>query len=125
MRKFTIFVTQICFLVALLGGCSDKGQSHNSSTTSKEPIKLKVYGYSSNLTTSEFQKYFVDPVQKKLPHISFELITREADVNTPEQLIAAGNYPDLLFVSNIYIGMFKDLGMTMDISEMVKKISFI
>ncbi|ULL16710.1 extracellular solute-binding protein [Paenibacillus sp. H1-7] len=121
MKKITVLFLLICFFIMTLAGCSSKEPSSETSLDSKEPINLKVYGYSANMTDSEFQKYFVEPIKKKYPNISLELITRNGDNNTPEQLIAAGNFPDLLLVSNIYIGMFNRLGMTMDISELAKK----
>lgn len=114
----------------LLAGCSGSGKAGDGAQTkeaaiskdaAQEPVKLILYTYSSSLTDAEFQQYIVGPVQRKYPNISFQLINRNGDENTPEKLMASGTYPDLLLVSNIYIGMFNQLGMNMDMSELSKK----
>jgi multiple sugar transport system substrate-binding protein len=129
MKKSLLSIIAFALSATLIAGCgAGSGSSPDQAAADKsvkppsnEPVKLTVYGYSSSLTDSEFQKYFVEPVQKKYPNISFDLVTRAGDKNTPEQIIASGAYPDLLFVSNIYIGMFNGLGMTMDMAPMAKK----
>ncbi|TMV50039.1 extracellular solute-binding protein [Paenibacillus mesophilus] len=125
MRKRWKLAILSMSITALLAGCSG-GQTSGSegkkqTEAPQAPVKLIVYTYSSSLTDAEFQQYFVEPVQRKYPHISFTLINRNGDENTPEKLMATGTYPDILLVSNIYIGMFNQLGMNMDLSEMVQK----
>ncbi|MEF3304526.1 ABC transporter substrate-binding protein [Paenibacillus sp. GYB003] len=108
--------------MALLASCSgEKGGGAGSEETAREPVKLVLYTYSASLTDDEFRQTIVEPVQRKYPNVSFELINRSGDANTPEKLMASGTYPDILLVSNIYIGMFNQLGMNMDLSELVRK----
>lgn len=124
MKPFTMYIALICLSAVWLSGCSEtrsRAGSDEITSLSKEPVKLKVYSYSTAMTDSQFQKFFVEPVQNKHPNISFEYIVREGDRNSPEQLLLSGNHPDLLLVSDIYIGMFKNLGMAMNLTDRIKK----
>ncbi|WP_028550711.1 ABC transporter substrate-binding protein [Paenibacillus sp. UNC451MF] len=126
MKTLSSYLISISLLLAVLSGCSDNKENISTSdnvttVASKDPVKLIVYSYSTGMTDSEFQKYFIDPVQKKYPNVSFEYIINAGGANTPDELLAAGKYPDILLISDIYIGMFKNLGMIMNLSDMVKK----
>ncbi|CAG7632753.1 hypothetical protein PAESOLCIP111_03411 [Paenibacillus solanacearum] len=111
----------LCLAVAL-AGCSKGGKSEETGPAAgSEPVKLIVYSYSSGIQDSEFQKFFVEPIQKKYPNISMQLVSRNGDKNTPEQVIASGELPDLILTSNVYIGMFNNLGLGMDLSALAKK----
>jgi multiple sugar transport system substrate-binding protein len=120
--KGWIALAAAAVLALPLAGCSkasqEKGKEAAVDTT---PVKLMVYSYSAGIVDSEFEKFFVKPVQQKYPNITFELVTRQADNNTPEKIIASGNLPDLILTSNVYVGMFNDLGLGLDLNALAKK----
>jgi multiple sugar transport system substrate-binding protein len=123
IRKRIILPAAACCLAASLTGCSpeDKSGSSMSTANKNEPVKLMVYNYSAGIQDSEFQKFFVQPIQAKYPNITLELVSRIGEKDTPEQIIASGHLPDLILTSNVYIGMFNKLGLGMDLNELAKK----
>ncbi|WP_079913475.1 ABC transporter substrate-binding protein [Paenibacillus sp. 32352] len=121
MKKGLVLPGLLCLSVALSGCSKEKAGETVVKPESKEPVKLVVYSYSSGIQESEFQKFFVEPVQKKYPNITMQLVSRNGDKDTPEQIIASGNLPDLILTSNVYIGMFNKLGLGMDLNELAKK----
>jgi multiple sugar transport system substrate-binding protein len=125
LRKTVLLLIIFAVFASLTIGCGqNSGQENGKPVPPKpdnnEPVKLMVYSYSAGITDSEFDKFFVKPVQAKFPNISFELVQRQAENNTPEQIIASGNLPDLILTSNVYIGMFHDLGLGMDLTNLAK-----
>ncbi|WP_028550143.1 ABC transporter substrate-binding protein [Paenibacillus sp. UNC451MF] len=121
MKKGLVLPGLLCLSVALSGCAKEEAGEAPVKSESNEPVKLVVYSYSSGIQESEFQKFFVEPVQKKYPNISMQLVSRNGDKDTPEQIIASGNLPDLILTSNVYIGMFNKLGLGMDLNELAKK----
>lgn len=121
MKKNVTISCLLCLAVALSGCSKDKAGEAPKTAENNEPVKLVVYSYSSGILDSEFQKLIVEPVQKKYPNITMELVSRNGDKNTPEQLLVSGNLPDLILTSNVYIGMFNKLGLGMDLNDLAKK----
>jgi multiple sugar transport system substrate-binding protein len=89
-------------LIGLIAGCSNKEETSDTSPTTAPaekaapptPVTLK-FGYSSFFTDEAIKKYFVDPLAKKYPHITLELINYSAKGNDLASLIAAKNIPDI------------------------------
>ncbi len=113
---------------AVLSGCSqDKGPSASApkeekkaevDTLTKEPVTLKIFNYNAGIISQkDVDEIFNAPIQKKYPNISFELITGK----TLDQLVAAGEIPDLIPTSNFYLNGLVDLGLTSDMNDFVKK----
>ncbi|WP_284639306.1 ABC transporter substrate-binding protein [Paenibacillus silviterrae] len=121
LKKIVTISCSVCLAVALTGCTKDGNSEGPGIAANKEQVKLIVYSYSSGIQDSEFQKFFVEPVHKKYPNISMELVSRNGDINTPEQVIASGQLPDLILTSNVYIGMFNKLGLGMDLNDLAKK----
>jgi ABC-type glycerol-3-phosphate transport system substrate-binding protein len=67
-------------------------------TVSTEPVTLKIHPRVV-LTDNDFQMLFVDPVKKKYPHITLELV-RPGNGTTLENLIVSGAVPDIIFTFN-------------------------
>jgi multiple sugar transport system substrate-binding protein len=87
---------------------------------STEPIKLSVYQHSANIADDEFQRLIGDPVKKKYPNITMELIHTSKD-NAPETLVANGTLPDLIYGSLNSVVIFSDLSAVADLTDLVKK----
>jgi len=121
-KKMVSGLAGLAGLAIAVAGCSQgTGSDAPKTAESKEPINLIVYSYSAGIQESEFQKFFVEPVRKKFPHIAMQLISRNGDKDTPEQIIASGNLPDLVLTSNVYVDMFNKLGLGMDLNGLAKK----
>jgi multiple sugar transport system substrate-binding protein len=103
---------------------SDAPGKADTATKPKEekhdPLTLKLYQYGLALTDSDFTKLFADPVKKKFPYITLELV-RMGKGMQPEDLLAAGDFPDILFSSNGKIPYLTGLGVLADLNSQVKK----
>jgi multiple sugar transport system substrate-binding protein len=86
-----------------------------------QPVTLTMTNHKSvGFTEKDFQTYFVEPVRKKYPHITLEYIKPDKGSEL-EDLIAAGKTPDLIFASNGYFALLKQLDLMSDMTEFVKK----
>ncbi|WP_028552639.1 ABC transporter substrate-binding protein [Paenibacillus sp. UNC451MF] len=107
-------------LLAALIGCSNgemkNSQPMDSINVSKEPIKISVYDYQAGFNDRELQTYIINPIQAKFPNISFELLKAKS----PEELVASGVVPDLVFTSNVYVKYMLDLKLGEDLQKLVK-----
>jgi multiple sugar transport system substrate-binding protein len=129
MRKLSKWVPFLlaATVVAALSGCggstgktSEAGAGADAAVKNTEPVKLTVYQHSANIADDEFQHLIADPVKKKYPNITMELIHTSKD-NSPETLVANGTLPDLIYGSLSSEVTFSDLGAVTDLSDMVKK----
>jgi multiple sugar transport system substrate-binding protein len=112
-------------LLGLTAGCNrmagvDSAQLNASAEANRIPVKLLVYQRSANISDDEFRIMIAEPVKKKYPHISLELLHSDKD-NTPETHITRGIIPDLVFTNAAGVRSFKDLNMVEDLSGYVKK----
>lgn len=115
-----------------LFGCSSggggKGEDQEATVPdvkeTNEPVTLKIALSMGWLGPDEFQKYFVEPVQRKYPHITLESI----DISKPEfsldKLVAAGNIPDMVMTASPLIFRFTGLGLETDLEPLIKKHGF-
>ncbi|MCC2685571.1 MAG: extracellular solute-binding protein family 1 [Paenibacillaceae bacterium] len=115
-------------VVAALSGCSgsagDSSQTGagaaDSAVKSTEPVKLTVYQHSANITDEEFAQIVSEPVKKKYPNITMELIHTSKD-NSPETLVANGTLPDMIYGSQASEIVFSDLSAVIDLTDLIKK----
>lgn len=94
-------------------------------TPSSEPVTLSILNW-NGMTDDEFDRYYVKPLAKKLPHITLTLVKKMA--GTPQDAIAAhlmaGSFPDLIFVSNKDINEFLLAKTVYGLDELVKAQKF-
>jgi multiple sugar transport system substrate-binding protein len=116
--------------ISVAAGCGSKAGTPDSQGKSAEtpekhdPITLKLYQFGLSLTDADFQKLFADPVKKKYPYITLELVKSGPDAGPgtqPEDLVAAGNFPDILFSSNPNIQRLNELGVLANLAPLVKQ----
>ncbi|TNJ61003.1 extracellular solute-binding protein, partial [Paenibacillus hemerocallicola] len=83
----------------------------------KEPVKLTFFNNGAGINNAnDLQKIILDPVQKMYPNITIELITGQK----LEDLIAAGETPDIISTSNFSLDTFISMGLGTDLNEFVK-----
>lgn len=85
-----------------------------------EPVTLKVLQYSADITDSEFQTYLAEPVKKKYPHITLQLVRSQPNFSL-EDMIASGDFPDLVYTGSKQIDRFIELGVLADLTETIAK----
>jgi multiple sugar transport system substrate-binding protein len=127
-----------CTIVTLLSvfafaiGCTeqekagDEKQAAAETTTgsiSKEPITITIY-QGGAIAEDEFQRTMADPVKKKFPNITLEMVRKERKLSHPDmmnKLVTAGNFPDMIFIDANALNMSKELGLQFDLTPFVKK----
>ncbi|WP_028547797.1 ABC transporter substrate-binding protein [Paenibacillus sp. UNC451MF] len=133
MNKRKVLVPFLSLLM-ILSGCS--GKETNSSqqespkskdipaSVTKDPVTIKMYHKGGTISDEEFKNYFVEPVSKKYPNITLELVRDSAKGNSPEELLTSGNFPDLIYTSNPSIPIYQDLDIIEDLNPLIKKNGF-
>ena len=121
-------IAALTVLIALATGCgqantaaevpssSPSASSTNANLAAAGPIELSVYQTSANISDEEFARLMVEPVKRKYPNITLQLIHTAPD-KKPEQLVASDTLPDLIFGSQISIEVLSDLGAVLDLTE--------
>ncbi|MCC2684602.1 MAG: family 1 extracellular solute-binding protein, partial [Paenibacillaceae bacterium] len=84
------------------------------------PLTLSMYQYQANISDEEFQRFMVEPVKKKYPNISLQLIRRPS-TQQPAELVATGNVPDMVFGALESIQPFLDVDIPSDLTALTKK----
>lgn len=113
---------------ALLAGCGERQTQveeqpgEQQRTVSTEPVTLSILNW-NGMSEEEFQRYFVNPVSKKHPHITLQLVKKES--GSPADAISkhmlGGNVPDLIYVSNKDINHFLQANLVRTLDDLVRK----
>ncbi|MCC2686076.1 MAG: extracellular solute-binding protein family 1 [Paenibacillaceae bacterium] len=105
------------------GDTPDPAKSAMPTVTVNEPVTLKMFQHSANITDDEFTRFIADPVKKKYPNVSMEMV-RQAPNMTVETIVASGSYPDLYFIAHADIPYYQQFGVLQELTPMIKKFNF-
>jgi multiple sugar transport system substrate-binding protein len=101
-------------------GCQSQNQSGKKSTdlaeVSTEPVTLKFYVAYGAFPKEEFETYFIEPIKKKYPHITLEWVSGKL-----QDLITAGDVPDILMAGLPGIPGIQELQIIEDLNPYIKK----
>lgn len=130
MKKEIAILSTAAMLLAFGAGCSDKNENVKGSEKPTEeqqkvadPVMLTVFQNNISITDQEFNDFIVEPVKKKYPNISLQLI-REGNGTKKEDLLAAGSFPDIILSGHGQIPTFNSLGLIGDLNDLVKSQQF-
>jgi multiple sugar transport system substrate-binding protein len=124
--------TLLLAILLVFAGCSGgekpaaQGTENGSDKTvpkkevSAEPITLKVLQYLSKISDEEFKSLIADPVKQKYPNITMEVVNYQNGQNLGD-LIAAGDFPDIIFSGILDINDFRNYKVLEDLSPMIKE----
>ncbi|GAA3399767.1 ABC transporter substrate-binding protein [Paenibacillus hodogayensis] len=87
--------------------------------TAPEPVTLTLYMQNA----FPIQDMIVEAVRKKYPHITLQPLLRQKG-QLPEDLVAAGTFPDLIYNSTPWYAEYINLNVLQDLTELVKKNGF-
>jgi multiple sugar transport system substrate-binding protein len=123
-------VVAFCIMAFALAACSgenkgavsskDFSKTENVPQAPAQPVTLKVFQQYATLSDDEFNSLIAEPVKKKFPHITMEIVRATAKIGAQE-LIASGEMPDLLFVPHTYYYQYVDLNLPYDLTGLVKQ----
>jgi multiple sugar transport system substrate-binding protein len=100
---------------------SGKKEATSVPTVPTDPVTLTLF-HETSLSDVDFQTFFVEPLKKKYPYITLELVGKANGTTKPyEELIAANETPDLILADNDWFMLLKQLGLPQDLTELIKK----
>jgi multiple sugar transport system substrate-binding protein len=117
----------------LLSGCGSGSQETSAVDTPapkvQEPVTIKVASVNGWFTDEQFKQYVADPVKKKFPHISVEMIPYiygESSASNPTltnltKIVASGVIPDIVVTSSLTASDLINLGLEYDMDALIKK----
>jgi multiple sugar transport system substrate-binding protein len=138
MRKKILAFAAFSALIGIGAGCSgtDKAQPSTEPNSVKppetnapapkppDPVTLKFAFNYAALTEEEIKMYIKDPVAKKYPHITLELINTADQGRTITDLVAGKEIPDIYAHYPLNLAELVDLKLAYNIEELVKKHKF-
>jgi multiple sugar transport system substrate-binding protein len=86
---------------------------------SPAPVTVKLRLSAAYLDV--FHKYMDSAIQKKYPHITVEYTDESQKL---PDVVAAGNVPDIIYVSGINLWSITDLNLQYDMNSLIKKYNF-
>lgn len=105
--------------IAVVTGCSSSNSANDAKGDTKpssDPVTLKIRINSAGyLTEEEFQKFVVEPVKKRHPHITIVRVTEALD-----KLVPAGDIPDISIESNNFMNQLIDFKLLYNIEPLVR-----
>jgi multiple sugar transport system substrate-binding protein len=127
--KSTFIAIAIC---AVLAGCGGTGDSKSSEpqqsvkepVVAAQPVTIKFAARSNHVSTEEVSMYIIDPVKKKYPNITVEFVDYDKKGFSLDQLVAAGDIPDIhmQYIGNLM--PFVAVGLDYNIEELIKQQKF-
>jgi multiple sugar transport system substrate-binding protein len=123
-------VLAISLLLSACGGSSSSdvgvtsgstGESNVKSDDSGKPVTLKVFNYKTNFADEEFKAIMADPIQKKYPNITLQLVNPDSNQQTIENMVASGDLPDIIFSASQSMDKFSSLNAALDLNGILKK----
>ncbi|CAG7621985.1 hypothetical protein PAESOLCIP111_02380 [Paenibacillus solanacearum] len=123
MKKLTLF-TVLTLISVAAAGCGSQPPSSQPAAEAeapKQPVTLKMYTNQS-MTKDDLDKLINQPLQKKYPYITVEIIPTSN--NSLTQQVASGEQLDLVTIYNGHIPTFKELNIFQDITPLTQKHKF-
>ncbi|MCC2684318.1 MAG: family 1 extracellular solute-binding protein [Paenibacillaceae bacterium] len=132
-RLWVTKLITVC-LVALLAGCVNEGASpaanqaadagaanapNPTAAVSNEPVTITMLQYLSKISDNEFEELIAKPVRAKYPNITMKIVNYKPD-QTLSDLIAAGDFPDMIFAGTLDVNDFLNYKVLEDLNPMIK-----
>jgi multiple sugar transport system substrate-binding protein len=83
------------------------------------PVELTLHNEWGSFPQSEKDARFLEPLKKKYPNITLNLVTGPVD-----KMIAAGDEIDLITGPAMYFNKYREMGLYYDMSGLIKKYNF-
>jgi multiple sugar transport system substrate-binding protein len=124
VRLMAIALAASLTLLALAGCSGSKGGTGAGGPENpidpNQPLTLSLYQYSANLSDEEFRVLMAEPLKKKYPNVTLELV-RAGTGTSPEQMVTAGTMPDIIFTGSAGAVTINKLKAAQDLNGLIKK----
>lgn len=129
IRRFSLFTSVVC-LASFAAGCGGSGTAGSNQAPAQvaekppEPVTLQLFGRTP-IPEADFQKFYVQPIKAKFPHITIEKTDSSKDLTIPS-LVASGQIPDLIWdgLTNILESTILDLPSDLNVLAQKYKYDF-
>jgi multiple sugar transport system substrate-binding protein len=134
LRKCAILALTLAVMLSLLAVCGGNSDSAAGSDTNGnddkaggksvddgKPVTLTVFNYKTNFADEEFKEIMADPIMKKFPNITLQLVNPQSNKQTIEDFVASGDLPDIIFSASQAMNLFSDLNAAIDLNPILKK----
>ncbi|TNJ65834.1 extracellular solute-binding protein [Paenibacillus hemerocallicola] len=100
------------------------GGERSGKQPSTEPVTLRVNNWNTAFQQAEFDQYFAEPLRKKYPFLTLEYLDQQKGTsNTLDNLITAGNTPDIVFTDYPNLAGLLDYDYPEDLNRYVQDFS--
>ncbi|MDF2715431.1 MAG: family 1 extracellular solute-binding protein, partial [Paenibacillus sp.] len=106
-------------LVPLISACGARTVSESPDSKAAENKPVELLFYMNSITQAEFDKFYVEPLKQKFPHITVKGIA-PAKGSFIEELVAIGTVPDIFIGTKGSIpNQMNSLNLVEDIGSLV------
>ncbi|MDF2726205.1 MAG: transporter substrate-binding protein [Paenibacillus sp.] len=126
MKKTLGIIGTLLLAVIALAGCGKDGSEPSADAVKEQkPVELSLYvDIPDEFSDDDINRYIREPLKKKHPHITIGTVIKRGTGTQREDVLATGEFPDLIYTSNRRILEFLDLGIPQDLTELAKKSKF-
>ena len=114
---------------SMLSACGGGGKTQDNAADNKtpkaadlKPVTIRLFP-NQQVTDEDFNKLIAEPVKKKYPHITVEMIKKDSAKWLPDY-VASGEVMDLVTIWNGTLPSYADLSLYEDITPLAKKLNF-
>ncbi|MFE5322776.1 ABC transporter substrate-binding protein [Paenibacillus sp. NPDC056579] len=101
------------------GKASQEAANQPAKQEELKPVTIRLFP-NQQVTDADFKKLIADPVKKKYPHITVEMVAKDSAKWLPDY-VASGEIMDLVTIWNGTLPSYEDLGLYEDITPLAKK----
>ncbi|WP_079909521.1 ABC transporter substrate-binding protein [Paenibacillus sp. 32352] len=110
----------------IASGCTGGGTKVTEDSTappkiSSDPVTVKLAGSRGLFTDEELKLYIMDPLAKKYPNITVQYINTSEKGFGLNELITAGDIPDIVMGYGSTLPQLKDLNLLYNMDPLIKK----
>lgn len=123
LRNTGLAAVTILSLGLLLSGCSGSKTEAGETPAPKvdtSPVTVK-FGLSGIFNVDEFKRYVQDPVAKKYPNITVELVNMAEKGSSLTELVTSGAIPDIVTAYGGNLKILKEMQLLSNMDPLIKK----
>jgi len=130
-KRWGLWIGMLALCTALTAGCGSNTEERSDIAQGEEkvadvfanpsePVTIRLFQQYAGLSDLDFATLMKEPVEKKFPNVTLELVRATSKVG-PAELIAQGEFPDFIFTSSQNMIDFKNFDLPQDLNEFVTK----
>lgn len=129
IAQLTALTAAVAMLLSACGGGPGSapqkpGDGKAPPEKEKSPITLRMLQDVATITDEEFANMIAAPVKAKFPHITVELVRNTKGNDGISNLIAGGEFPDLIFTTYPQIKVHREMGTAQDLTALIQSQQF-